>query len=253
MLKKGLVLQHFANPPTTPVGLPVTNQLQSNPQTSTAPVAAGAPIRGEEDVELAMAINASIQSAIAEGIPALSHVQPNTNSSDTNGWGNPSGNASYNGWGTPDATLSSKNAQTQVAETPASSSYNGWAIPQSQTNNPPNTQSMTEAPPVPSTTPSAPPILDDEYYNGPIQYPSIDSAPVNLTVPPLDFQAGKQEAKDSSSGSCVICLDAPVEGACIPCGHMAGCMSCLKEIKAKKWGCPVCRAKIDQVIRLYAV
>ncbi|KAH7669817.1 putative E3 ubiquitin ligase protein [Dioscorea alata] len=254
------IRSHIANP-STPVGLPVTNQLQSNPQTSTAPAAAGAPIPGE-DVELAMAINASIQSAIAEGIPPLSDVQPNTNSSNTNGWGNPSSDASYNGWGMPDATPSSKNAQTQVVETPASSSYNGWAAPQSQMNNPPNTQSMSEAPPVPSAspsaTPSAPPVPDDEFYNGPIQYPSIDSTPVNLTVPPLDIQSGKQGAKDSStgndsSGSCVICLDAPVEGACIPCGHMAGCMSCLKEIKAKKWGCPVCRAKIDQVIRLYAV
>jgi hypothetical protein len=27
----------------------------------------------------------------------------------------------------------------------------------------------------------------------------------------------------------------------------------LNEVKAKKWGCPVCRAKIDQVIKLYAV
>ncbi|XP_039116827.1 probable E3 ubiquitin-protein ligase XBOS34 [Dioscorea cayenensis subsp. rotundata] len=256
------IRSHIGNP-STPAGLPVTNQLQSNPQASTAPAAAGAPIPGE-DVELAMAINASIQSAIAEGIPPLTDVQPNTNSTNTNGWGNPSSNASYNGWGMPDATPSSKNAQTQAVETPASSSYNGWAAaPQSQMNNPPNTQSMTEAPPVPSATPSAtpsaPPVPDDEFYNGPIQYPSIDTTPVNLTVPPLDIQSGKQGAKDSSSGnddssgSCVICLDAPVEGACIPCGHMAGCMSCLKEIKAKKWGCPVCRAKIDQVIRLYAV
>nr|XP_043628367.1 putative E3 ubiquitin-protein ligase XBAT35 [Erigeron canadensis] len=55
------------------------------------------------------------------------------------------------------------------------------------------------------------------------------------------------------SSLCVICLDAPVEGACIPCGHMAGCMSCLNEIKSKKWDCPACRAKINQVVRLYAV
>ncbi|KAK2359763.1 replication factor A protein [Trifolium repens] len=39
----------------------------------------------------------------------------------------------------------------------------------------------------------------------------------------------------------------------IPCGHVAGCMSCLNEVKTKKWGCPVCRAKIDQIIKLYHV
>ncbi|KAF7144481.1 hypothetical protein RHSIM_Rhsim04G0180400 [Rhododendron simsii] len=48
------------------------------------------------------------------------------------------------------------------------------------------------------------------------------------------------------SSLCVICLDALVEGACIPCGHMVGCMSCLNEIKGKKWSCPVCRTKITQ-------
>ena len=52
-----------------------------------------------------------------------------------------------------------------------------------------------------------------------------------------------------------ICIEAPIEGACIPCGHMAGCMACLNEIKAKKGVCPVsvCRGKINQVVRLYAV
>ncbi|XP_010440476.1 PREDICTED: putative E3 ubiquitin-protein ligase XBAT34 isoform X2 [Camelina sativa] len=47
-------------------------------------------------------------------------------------------------------------------------------------------------------------------------------------------------------GLCVICVDASSEAACVPCGHVAGCVSCLKEIKNKKMGCPVCRAKIDQ-------
>nr|GMD80922.1 AMSH-like ubiquitin thioesterase 3 [Ipomoea batatas] len=44
-----------------------------------------------------------------------------------------------------------------------------------------------------------------------------------------------------------------IEGACVPCGHMAGCMACLNEIKAQNWGCPVCRTPIQQVLRLYAV
>lgn len=54
-------------------------------------------------------------------------------------------------------------------------------------------------------------------------------------------------------GVCVICVDASSEAVCVPCGHVAGCISCLKEIKNKKIGCPVCRANIDQVIKLYHV
>ncbi|WCJ17645.1 hypothetical protein M5689_000048 [Euphorbia peplus] len=55
------------------------------------------------------------------------------------------------------------------------------------------------------------------------------------------------------SSSCIICREAPVEGACIPCGHMAGCMACLNKIKRIKGVCPVCRAKIEQAVKLYAV
>lgn len=85
-------------------------------------------------------------------------------------------------------------------------------------------------------------MVDDD---GPVHYPVIDDTPV-----------GKEKESNNNnndSSTCVICLDAPVEGACIPCGHMAGCMSCLTEVKGKNWGCPVCRSKIDQVVRLYAV
>ncbi|KAL7609549.1 hypothetical protein Lser_V15G13887 [Lactuca serriola] len=99
-------------------------------------------------------------------------------------------------------------------------------------------------PTAPPMVPSAPPLSDMVDDDGPIHYPSIDS----VSAP---SEKGKESNNDSST--CVICLDAPVEGACIPCGHMAGCMSCLTEVKGKNWGCPVCRAKIDQVVRLYAV
>jgi len=58
---------------------------------------------------------------------------------------------------------------------------------------------------------------------------------------------------NKEDGLCVICVDAPSEAVCVPCGHVAGCISCLREIENKKMGCPVCRANIDQVIKLYHV
>ncbi|GJZ80824.1 ankyrin repeat-containing protein, partial [Tanacetum coccineum] len=78
-----------------------------------------------------------------------------------------------------------------------------------------------------------------------------DPADLSETIPAA--ATGQKEKKDVYSSSCVICLDVPVEGAFIPCSHMAGCMSCLTKIKGKKRGCPVCRTNIDQVICLYAV
>ncbi|KAG8080737.1 hypothetical protein GUJ93_ZPchr0007g5233 [Zizania palustris] len=257
-----------------PTNAPLPNPLSA----SSAPSGVSTAIK--EDAELAMAINASIQSAIAEGV---SNVQPTASTITTNGWGhNPS--SSLNGWGPPDAPTPSKMSVQARVDAPSSSTYNGWDVPgmssgqslskpnKSQSN--PFVVAHEALPNLP--TPTAPPFAPETFYNGHVQYPSIDSTPVDVAVPTIEggdtsvsfakpaeneanAKPGENDANASSSsgntpsGTCVICLDAPVEGACIPCGHMAGCMSCLKDIESKKWGCPICRAKINQIVRLYAV
>ncbi|KAJ6352257.1 hypothetical protein OIU76_001465 [Salix suchowensis] len=106
-----------------------------------------------------------------------------------------------------------------------------------------------------ASVPSAPPIPDEALDEGPIHYPSIDFSKLDLAFPAVEL--GASETSDVNEGgtssSCIICWEAPVEGACVPCGHMAGCMPCLSEIKATKGVCPVCRSNINQVIRIYAV
>lgn len=64
---------------------------------------------------------------------------------------------------------------------------------------------------------------------------------------------GNLDTEQNIATSCVICCNAPKEGACVPCGHMAACMSCLNRIKDETHGCPVCRAKIEEVIRIFGV
>ncbi|CAD6220152.1 unnamed protein product [Miscanthus lutarioriparius] len=260
--------QVFNTAPVPPANLPMPDPAPAI--SSVAPSELSAP--SKEDVELAMAINASIQSAIAEGVP---NVQPNASTPNNNVWGIPPRN-SHNGWGPPVTPAPSKTSgQSQArVDAPSSSTYNGWDVPGTSSKphktetNPPVLipQEALQALP----TPTAPPFAEETFYNGPVHYPSIDSTPVDVTMPattgggtaasitaaPPKQKGNEADASDSgktSSSTCVICLDAPVEGACIPCGHMAGCMSCLKDIESKKWGCPICRATINQVVRLYAV
>jgi len=268
--------------PARPVNSPTPAPVPIN--SSWAPPGLSTP--SKEDVELAMAINASIQSAIAERVP---NIQPMSSTANTSGWENTT-DTSLNGWCPPDAATPSKMSGQAKIDAPSSSTYNGWDVPgtssnqsSSRPNKSQNNASIVipqEAPPALSTptalpvlptsvlptlpTPTAPPLAEG-IYSGPIQYPSIDFTPVDVTMPHTEgdttvnsARTGENDADTSSSGNtpsgtCVICLDAPVEGACIPCGHMAGCMSCLKDIESKKWGCPICRAKINQIIRLYAV
>lgn len=98
--------------------------------------------------------------------------------------------------------------------------------------------------------PSAPPLTDydtEAVEGSPMNYP------LNCSTTPSASVGGENTEDGGSSGQCLVCMDAPSDGICVPCGHVAGCMSCLTEIKSKEWGCPVCRASIHQVIKVYRV
>ncbi|XP_014513349.1 putative E3 ubiquitin-protein ligase XBAT34 [Vigna radiata var. radiata] len=186
-----------------------------------------------EDTELAMAINASLQSAMQER-PSFPDTQPNSDASSSSTAVN-TGNHGF--LGTPNSNTS-ESEPVQETKTGGNGDHHQSHVNASEL----------------EFNPSAPPIVGDIPTDGPIQYPSIDLSPVDMASSDVDkLPNGEGKTASGSGSSCVICLDAPAEGACIPCGHVAGCMSCLNEVKSKKWGCPVCRAKIDQIIKLYHV
>ncbi|KAM7257685.1 hypothetical protein ACFE04_013426 [Oxalis oulophora] len=102
------------------------------------------------------------------------------------------------------------------------------------------------------------PFTEEINENAPIHYPSLDSNPINLSSSQAigtlgGVKTGEVKEDEESSSSCVICWDAKIEGACVPCGHMCGCMKCLAKVKARKWNCPVCRVKIKQIMKVYTV
>ncbi|OWZ23029.1 hypothetical protein PHMEG_0002179 [Phytophthora megakarya] len=57
----------------------------------------------------------------------------------------------------------------------------------------------------------------------------------------------------SPIGECVICFDGPQSAVCVPCGHNAVCMKCAEEILTSTAECPVCRAHVRELIKLYRV
>ncbi|XP_073147526.1 putative E3 ubiquitin-protein ligase XBAT35 [Henckelia pumila] len=209
--------------PSFPFNDPIHNAPATAPPTS-------------EDEEIAMAINASLQSAMVEGQPHIASRPPSH----------------------PDASTSSINPMN----TSNHQENHGDGASSSHDTAGSKCEVSTIAPalenPPPVSSPSAP-FAVESIDDGHIHYPSLDSidaSPVDLSSPSvhaISGGTGENNENGAVPSSCTICLDAPLEGACVPCGHMAGCMSCLNEIKAKKWGCPVCRSKIDQIIRIYAV
>ncbi|KAG8484592.1 hypothetical protein CXB51_023709 [Gossypium anomalum] len=201
-----------------------------------------------EDLELAMAINASIQSAILE--TSIVDLHSGNGVSASADWGSSSSTGEW--------TMIEASSGTISIEAIEIHNNDISAVP-------------------PTSIPSAPPATKEVVEDSPIQYRSIGSTPINAflklagktkhrsnigqSVPlpsmpssnceSLLYSAGK--TKHDEGPLCTICMDAPSEAACGPCGHVAGCMRCLNEIKAKKWGCPVCRDEIQQVMKLYCV
>ncbi|KAJ6998156.1 putative E3 ubiquitin-protein ligase XBAT35 isoform X1 [Populus alba] len=233
--------------------------MYGNPPT-TVPVVGSA-----EAVGLAMAIGGSIQSTTEDN-----PLHPNTHQSseviNANGWEDLVRGDSHNRWGVAVApTHSEARSSGWMGEAPKEN-YNGCAVPNmGPSGSQGHVQTRYDIPPVSETSggntasvpsaPSAPPIPDEELDAGLIHHPSFDFSLLDLSVPAIELGASvtSDVNEGGSSSSCIICWEAPVEGACIPCGHMAGCMTCLSEIKAKKGVCPVCRSNINQVTRLYAV
>ncbi|XWS53808.1 hypothetical protein CRYUN_Cryun10bG0031900 [Craigia yunnanensis] len=199
--------------------------------------------------QLAMAINASIQSAIAD-TPNFDLHSANE-ASASNGWNSFASASSHSASVAPMACAPSKASISECTMTEAGSVSNTTEGTKTHNN---NTSTVHTAVQTSDSVPSAPSAVDEIVEDGPIQYPSIDYTPIDTSSTNGEkLPAGAGQTNDGGPPSCAICLDAPSEAACVPCGHVAGCMSCLNEIKAKKWGCPVCRAKIEQVIKLYRV
>lgn len=73
--------------------------------------------------------------------------------------------------------------------------------------------------------------------------PLAPSAPLS---PAPSVEEHRLEA-ESSKPDCVICMAAPAEFACLPCGHMCGCLSCLSKVRR----CPICRQQVEKAVKVF--
>ncbi|XP_071689442.1 uncharacterized protein [Rutidosis leptorrhynchoides] len=181
---------------------------------------------------------------------------------NTNGWAYEKPNDEYNGWGSGSSKFQNPEASSNgwMMNDPHEDGLNGWSTaPKSTTPKESSNQRVNGQPEhesvckkvdinkeqrpfeVESWAPSAPPLIDDSFIED-----------HNLTNVSGNVLVAKSESK-SGDALCVVCWEARVEGACVPCGHMSCCMACLDNIESKQGTCPVCRAKIDKVMRIYAV
>eukprot|EP00440_Ansanella_granifera_P013115 gb/GFBE01014252.1/.p1 GENE.gb/GFBE01014252.1/~~gb/GFBE01014252.1/.p1 ORF type:complete len:252 (+),score=44.19 gb/GFBE01014252.1/:1-756(+) len=50
---------------------------------------------------------------------------------------------------------------------------------------------------------------------------------------------------------CCVCYSAKKDAALVPCGHKSMCLRCSSQMQSRGLACPVCRAPIQSVLRVY--
>ncbi|KAL4588062.1 hypothetical protein LXL04_000940 [Taraxacum kok-saghyz] len=158
----------------------------------------------------------------------------NSESSEQSGWENiEEENTRFGGWGSSPVSTSSGAIANGWADEPPKHEYNGWGssypdgkstTPETSTNGwltDDNQLAESEpefvngesfpCPPVPS----APPLPDND----------LNDHDASNTFNHLGFDFVKKDVvsmdqSKNGDGSCVVCWEAPVDGACVPCGHM---------------------------------
>jgi len=83
-----------------------------------------------------------------------------------------------------------------------------------------------------------------------------DDDDVEVPQPPSPTDAAATVASTTSSSEvadcCEVCLLMPrTSVALVPCGHSRFCSTCADTVAAMGNGCPLCRSRIDMVVRVY--
>eukprot|EP00249_Psilotum_nudum_P017283 c26249_g1_i3 orf=1404-2441(+) len=253
-----MLRQSGASSPVTMPGLQNITLASSN-VSSPNKLAPSATSCISEEVALALALDASIQNATEDGISIFPDAQ--LPSSVTGYEGSENHGGIHSGCDPTDLrNLEKEMSYGGWEEGNKRSTWNGWGPAEAEIYWPQSsTKGWVQNPSVKlpfsfreenkkmhDISPSAPPL--------PYILAHDDTCIGSLSGDALvetDYSNGSRTR--TFNGLCIVCWDGPAEGACIPCGHMASCMNCLSEISTKNWGCPVCRASIQEIIKVYAV
>eukprot|EP00918_Siedleckia_nematoides_P021852 GHVU01047073.1.p1 GENE.GHVU01047073.1~~GHVU01047073.1.p1 ORF type:complete len:540 (-),score=106.69 GHVU01047073.1:129-1748(-) len=65
-----------------------------------------------------------------------------------------------------------------------------------------------------------------------------------------DPDASRAAADASKSYNCCVCLEADLQAALEPCGHVCVCASCAHRIHELRQKCPICRTSVSSVVRV---
>lgn len=77
------------------------------------------------------------------------------------------------------------------------------------------------------------------------------NALVNGTFKDNDSAKLIKTNKKLKSGTCIICTEAESNTVFYLCGHLCACYQCSMNLRSKNHNCPVCRAPIKDIVKIY--
>jgi hypothetical protein len=99
-------------------------------------------------------------------------------------------------------------------------------------------------------SPPAPPTAADEPA-APVVGASEPPADPGAGGPAAAADAPSAEAAARLTGVCAVCMDAPLEGVFMLCGHVAACVECGERVMAARAVCPICEQPAVHFARLF--
>jgi len=68
---------------------------------------------------------------------------------------------------------------------------------------------------------------------------------------PSSMPANPNSNNKVAKSLCVVCMDKEADGVVLPCGHLCGCEPCLKTLLNSGSNCPICRAHMHSVVKVF--
>lgn len=68
---------------------------------------------------------------------------------------------------------------------------------------------------------------------------------------PSSIPANPNSNNKVAKALCVVCMDEEADGVVLPCGHLCGCEACLKMLLNSGANCPICRAHMNSVVKVF--
>ena len=80
----------------------------------------------------------------------------------------------------------------------------------------------------------------------------MSASPATATAATMTAVTVGTARESPSTAPCVICFEADVDTALVPCGHYMLCARCAHNLVSREAPCPMCRAPVDSVLRVFA-